>query len=393
MDCLIVVLRRIYSFAMLGEGVSDDLGWVQESEHKNPILGHAWHIFGEGPKAIDNATKARLEVEKALREIGLKPDASFYNLCCSSLMNDTVWSKDVFRLSEAPFNAGTGETIDLSNDEVAESSIIHWSNGRLVPSIGRRDWRGIPACFVPSQPWVIRVMFACSEVDRDNPSFSHKRKFLLPIWDEIQESPTLAFDKTDKVEYKLIAVVRLRDEKLGGNDYVRTYSPYGPNIIPEYEPSTIMSQKWSAESEGKYMLFYGLPPTDLQMTNTNNFPEVAEPELVDEALVEDFTEFMANLRGSETLTQAEEEPSSSVTAVTSSRGQYEGLHEKLSSNVEESLTTHPPSPDSPPPPLEQISRHRGNTARVNLQQQEGKRSADISSSGQRNKKRHRGSYK
>lgn len=67
-------------------------------------------------------------------------------------MNDTFWSKDVFRLSEAPLNAGTGETIDLSNDEVAESSIIHWSNGRLVPSIGRRDWRGIPACFVPSQP-------------------------------------------------------------------------------------------------------------------------------------------------------------------------------------------------------------------------------------------------
>lgn len=77
MDCLIVVLHRIYSFAMLGEGVSEDLGWVQEPEHKNLILGHAWHIFGEGPEAVDNATKARAEIEKALREIGLKPDVSF----------------------------------------------------------------------------------------------------------------------------------------------------------------------------------------------------------------------------------------------------------------------------------------------------------------------------
>ncbi|KAF5604559.1 uncharacterized protein FSUBG_6862 [Fusarium subglutinans] len=321
MDCLIVVLRRIYSFAMLAHGVSEDLGWVQESERMNPILGHAWHVFGQGSVEESNATMARSEVEKTLKDIKLDPNASFYDLCCSSLMNKTFWSKDVFRLSEPPFNTDTGEAINMSMDDIATSSIVQCRDGRLVFYLALCKWSDIPACFVPSQPWVVRVLFTCTQGQGDKNSFSLRRTLNLPVWEEIEEGPTLAFKKGHPMEYNLLAVVRLRDEELGGNDYVRTYSPYGPNIVPEYEPASFMSTEWSVESEGKYMLFYGISPHDLGLTNTSNFPEVAGPDIVDEELVKDFKELMASLRKSEPSTQVQEEPSSSTTVGAPSRGQ------------------------------------------------------------------------
>lgn len=272
MDCLLVVLRRIYSHNMLSESVLKSLPWFVEAEEKNPILLHAWHVFGRSKGDVEKATAAREKVEEALRLLDIDPKGSFEDLCFSSLMNETFWSQDVFRLCEPAFSISTGRMADFSPDEIAKTSLI--SNNNIDDVIGIHEWKGEVTVFPPSRPWIVRVMLDTSSQTDQISTFRERRCLRMPIWKELREEANLVFDITDEIHYHLLAVVRLRDKDNGKPDYVRTYSGYGANIVPDYEPISFMSKDWTLATPGKFILFYGLPPDDLGTTDVTNFPEI-----------------------------------------------------------------------------------------------------------------------
>ncbi|RKL46858.1 hypothetical protein BFJ72_g2598 [Fusarium proliferatum] len=272
MDCLLVVLRRIYSHNMLSERVLKSIPWLVQAEEKNPILLHAWHVFGRSKGDVEKATVAREKVEEALRLLDIDPKGSFEDLCFSSLMNETFWSQDVFRLCEPAFSISTGRMADFSPDEIAMTSLI--SNNNIDDVIGIHEWKGEVSVFPPSRPWIIRVMLDTSSHTDQMLPFRERRCLRIPIWKELMEEANLVFDITGEIHYHLLAVVRLRDKDNGKPDYVRTYSGYGANIVPDYEPISFMSKDWTLATPGKFVLFYGLPPDDLGTTDVTNFPEI-----------------------------------------------------------------------------------------------------------------------
>ncbi|KAM0218056.1 hypothetical protein ACHAQD_006992 [Fusarium lateritium] len=293
MDCLIMVLRRIYSHTMLGPDVSASLGWIEESEADNPILGHAWHMFGEEPDEVKKATTDRQEVEAKLLTKGIKGNATFEELSGSSLMNETFWSQEVFRLTQTPFCINEGHAIEQTVDEIANMSLLRFDR-RNNPNLslqevvdkafGIQSYKGRDVCFVPSQPWIIRVLYEPNTGVEATWPLSEYNSLRVPIWDEAEDEPTVCFEEIDRSEYCLLAVVRLKHDSKP--DLVRTYSSSGANIVAQYEPSTFISSDWSAtEPTGAYMLFFGLRVDDIGLTNTANFPEVAECQEVDHDLV------------------------------------------------------------------------------------------------------------
>ncbi|KAF5534715.1 hypothetical protein FPHYL_13376 [Fusarium phyllophilum] len=237
MDCLIVVLRRIYSHNMLSESVLEALHWLVEAEENNPILLHTWNVFGRSRGATEKATAARVKVEEAIRLLGLDLVAGF------------------------------------SFDGIAETGLI--SNNKSIDyAMVIHEWKGEITVFPPSRPWIIRVMLEKSAKTDEAPPFQELRHFQLPIWKQLREGVNLAFDITDEIPYHLLAVARLREKDSSESDYVRTYSGYGANIVPDYEPITFKSKDWTLATPGKFMLSYGLPPDDLGSTDVTNCPEI-----------------------------------------------------------------------------------------------------------------------
>ncbi|KIL95584.1 hypothetical protein FAVG1_00321 [Fusarium avenaceum] len=292
-DCLITVIRRIYSHTMLGPGVSASLGWIQKSEADNPILGHAWHMFGHKADEVNRASLDRKGVHAKLLSKGFNGSSTFGELSGSSLMSETFWSKAEFRLTQIPFCINEGCVIDQTPDEIADMSLLRFDR-RNNPDLSLQEvvdnafgifpYKGRDVCFTPNQPWIIRVLYQPHPVREVRWPLCEKNTIQLPIWDEVEGKSTVCFEEVDRSEYCLLAVVRMKnDDKL---DNVRTYCCSGANVIGRYEPQSFMSAKWSAtEPTAEYMLFFGLRTNDIGLEDPDDFPEVAEGPKVNEELV------------------------------------------------------------------------------------------------------------
>lgn len=192
LDCLIVLLRRIYScFLTTTKGITKDLGWISTSEAKNPILGHAWHVFGDSPEDVSRATKDREKLEEALTSLSINPSASFEDLCTSTLMNETFWAQDVFCLTRVPFDAVTGERPDLSPDEIVELSTLELDRSKtpgavlqdvVDESFGLRTWKGTQLALIPSNPWIVRVDYRADSNGGESLDINTFKQMHLPIW-------------------------------------------------------------------------------------------------------------------------------------------------------------------------------------------------------------------
>ncbi|KAM0350345.1 hypothetical protein ACHAP4_009912 [Fusarium culmorum] len=297
LDCLIVVLRRIYSYNLLEPGIMGRLGWYQQSEARNPILGHAWHVFGNSPDEIQRTTADRKRVDDALRSLGVDPTASFESLCTSSLMTETFWAHGVFSLTHPPFSAETGLPIPLSADEMVKISTLELNSTQPAGTLqhvanqafGVRRWGEGQMVLRPHKPWVIRVVYSVDN-NSSNPSIQDLKTLTLPDWQKHPDKPTLTFQEVGRVKYYLMAVVRMRQGS--GRDLVRTYNPTGSNVLFHgHNANAIMDKGWSIkDGKRKYILFYRFIPAnvDLGLTDPTWFPEVAEPEEVAEDWIADF---------------------------------------------------------------------------------------------------------
>ncbi|KAF5580284.1 uncharacterized protein FSUBG_13437 [Fusarium subglutinans] len=286
-DCLIVVLRRIYSHVMLD--LVPPPAWMQASEEANPILRLAWHLFGDDVVQREEAIKARHEAFGALNAKGISHKSSFEEICSSSLMNKTFWSQDEFRLTDILHCIDTGAVADGTPDDIASTSLLELNHvetpGRTLQevvddSFGVITHKGKQILSRPNDPWIVRVTYTPDSSDTERFDLNKLRTLHLPIWKLDEQDPDISYLNVGKNEYFLLAVVRLRDNKHPG-EYVRTYGIHGSNIVGERQPPSIVNHDWSVkDGHGKYMLFYGFQ-TMKSAGDPRRFSEVAPPTLTD----------------------------------------------------------------------------------------------------------------
>ncbi|XEV05154.1 hypothetical protein FSHL1_010441 [Fusarium sambucinum] len=302
LDCLIVVLRRIYSSHMLDSNVMKTLSWLPKSESMNPILTHAWHVFGCSPDAIERTDADRQVVNQYLHKNGFDPRGSFESLCTSSLMNETFWSQKEFRLTDHPVNAETGASINLSPDEIAQLDILELDSSRPADTLqlivdrtfGVRTWKEDKMVLLPSRPWVIRVIYRVNDQD-GNLSIQDLKTLQMPVWTGRPNEPKHRFQETGRVNYYLLAVVRMRQNEKG-RDVVRTYNPTGSNVLFNHQSQVqaIMNGEWSIQDgPRKYMMYYSAMSIEPRlMPDPTGFPEVAQRAGVDLDWIQTYADLM-----------------------------------------------------------------------------------------------------
>ncbi|KAL5598130.1 hypothetical protein FOBRF1_011923 [Fusarium oxysporum] len=285
-DCLIVVLRRIFSHIMLGPVPVMD--WLAASEEENPILRFAWGLFGDGKAEVESAMQARHRVFDDISSKGLDQQGTFEELCNSSLMNKTFWSQPEFRLTGILVDLDTRMAVVVSQNELADGSLLKLNHvehpGQPLQEVVNQSFGVIiknekKLLSPPHNPRVVRVVYTASPDDAIHFGYDKLRGLHVP---------TIEFDPNDPIRhvvkgwtgYSLMAVVRLKDEKYP-TEFVRTYGDQGDNLVGEREPSSIVNNRWSINDQhGKYMLFYGIQPDDRKVKSTR-FPEISLPRMTE----------------------------------------------------------------------------------------------------------------
>ncbi|KAF5668074.1 hypothetical protein FHETE_5340 [Fusarium heterosporum] len=284
LDCLIVVLRRIYSHCL----DPDALAYLKFPD-ENPILRYAWRRFGDGPDEVSEADVEREQVCNELNKTPVHYTAPFKSLCCSELMNRTFWSQDVFRLIDV-LNPDTGESVECSS-EIAGMSLLDLDHTES-PGLSLKDvinnafgmkpsWGKM--VFTPSKPWVVRLSYKSSVQEDKRLKFDDLRRLQLPRWE--YDPGNQAFMEIGSIGYVLIAIVRMTD-KPKPSTYVRTYAYSGANIVGQSEPVSFMNNSWSVtDPSASYMLFYGLANRKQDPDGPYPYPEVAEAQRVDSEIL------------------------------------------------------------------------------------------------------------
>ncbi|KAF5600426.1 hypothetical protein FPANT_2441 [Fusarium pseudoanthophilum] len=285
-DCLIVVLRRIFSHIMLGPVPAID--WLADSEKENPILRYAWGLFGDETE-VESANRARHQVFDELHSKGLDNQGSFEELCNSSLMNKTFWSQSEFRLTGYHVDIDTRKPVEVSHDELADTSLVKLNH---VDHPGRRLHEAVNGSFgvktknekklllQPHNPRIVRLMYTPSPNETIRFGYDMLRHLEVPIIEFHPNDPEAGVIK-GWIRYSLLAVVRLRDEQ-HPTEFVRTYGDRGENLIGEREPPSIVDNCWSINDQhGKYMMFYGVMTDGHDLPNAQ-FPEVSLPSLTED---------------------------------------------------------------------------------------------------------------
>ncbi|CZR40744.1 uncharacterized protein FPRO_10332 [Fusarium proliferatum ET1] len=304
---LIVVLRVIYAYLLTQPGALPFLDWVKSEEKQNTILRAAWHPFGDEPEEIKLATRSMNKWVEDLRSKGFSPNESFYTLCESSLMKNTFWSHPGIRVVRPPAQ------VESSN---AAGSYLHADLLEFRPA--QKPGQTLQAFAddlfetTTARPPIIRLLYHSDE--KQPIDFKDLRSFRPPVSSDAAHG----MQKT----YMVLAIVRLND-KSHKNDYVRTYSIDGPNLIAEYEPPSFMAHRWSVrDAPVKYMLIYGL-----HESWSHNLPDLASlPEIatypVSKAQISFLRGVHDDLKGMLTLKAAEADSAAAAGDTQQSETEY-----------------------------------------------------------------------
>ncbi|KAF4992940.1 hypothetical protein FDECE_13555 [Fusarium decemcellulare] len=273
LDCLVVVLRRIYAYLAVGsKGVSHEI-WFKEAESDNPILSYAWLMFGN-PR--DDGARRRIAQAKSALIAALpraSPDApqdvSFQELCTSDLMNKSLWCERLFHMFHPDILiAPTSETLvqqePCTGHELVVRSMLHLNlqqiPGLTLQALVDMSYGKLPGDVLraPKRPAIIRILYTPGEHVRL--PFNQLWRFVLYQGKFLDVTDQLAYKPhVVKACYTLCAIVRLRRVD-SERDIVRTYSSNGAPIVPEYETPCMGPSDWSVEDSTlhSFMLFYML---------------------------------------------------------------------------------------------------------------------------------------
>lgn len=291
LDCLTTVMRVIYAHTMLRPGEEQDK--INEGV-VNPILSYAWRMFErEGgpvvPKDGDRDEKNRILQVLEYDEHAI-PDRSFRSLCGCRSMTATLWARQSYLLFNPIIQKSPGDTkwrkatVDLASASLLE---LDWTKApgqtieELVATRSLSVANGIRTeCYVRT-PDIVRVLFTPAPGNKPRAQFDTMRSFTLPVGMEDDSGPRPVYRReVHRERYGLIAIVRMRNED-HKPDYVRLYDGRGPQVAPQFEPSTYMNNSWSfddAEEEHCYMLFYAW---DDYSQHDPTYPEIGGPDPVD----------------------------------------------------------------------------------------------------------------
>ncbi|KAF4341437.1 hypothetical protein FBEOM_4598 [Fusarium beomiforme] len=287
-DCLIVVLRHIYSH-MLPESMfqtQED----KDKETRNPMLALAWSDISRDTESV--WVEAKTEVLRLFQPSCAKDSKlRFEHLCHSDLMWETFWSRDEFTMFSGVMMKQEGDPwkhVPTEGRRLIRS--IMEVNRRGYPKLGFQDF--INAHFMlqkkPSgrlmkyfcaAPKVIRVKYNTRKKGKPFP-FSTLKNIYVPVGDVKGSDTEPSKEKGhQKVSYTLIAVVSLADDRIHLYDFM------GEQIIPENPSPITGGEQWSLEDAkvGSFELFYmhagHAKPIDMYGEFARAKPELDQPAL------------------------------------------------------------------------------------------------------------------
>lgn len=275
LDYLIMVLRRIYAHMMLGRDNLAGSDWVKRAEEENPILRHAWHMFGTSVEELQRASQARHGLLKSLREIDGLDITSFEELHTCDLMCRPFWSQSDFSLYDPRHSLDPFELDELKENEIAHVSLLrlnrHENPGQTLralvdKSYGIFDIDGRSFLYSPHMPLIVRLEYTPESDPSTRLSFDSLRVLDLPEWTLCTVNGRHRFRTSGRNTYALIAAVRKRDAAMP-QDSVQTFNIDGSDIIPEYRTHCTRKDAWSVEdaTPATLVLFFGLVPGGVAM--------------------------------------------------------------------------------------------------------------------------------
>ncbi|KAH6972512.1 hypothetical protein BKA56DRAFT_677461 [Ilyonectria sp. MPI-CAGE-AT-0026] len=304
LDCLLVVLRRIYDFIFIGEGWNRVKVHLLEAEKNNHILRYLWQTFEPpvGRAELEKAVTDKMVVINALPQ-----DQSFQSLCIiDRIMKHDLWSISYFNLF-APIYRRTDENPEWHFHRLETSKMITQSILQLdcVESPEKTLQALIDGTFglihhspgndsilTAQPPGVVRIAYTSADRSHTTLPFDQLRTFDMPVGQFHNENEELDyFPNADIMPYSLLAVVRLR-RTTTEDDLVRLYDCDGENLLFSPGESSYLSDEWSLgdPESRRYVLFFGANnAVKLQPMYT----EVRRPRALDEKWEKEIADVLA----------------------------------------------------------------------------------------------------
>ncbi|KAF4916113.1 hypothetical protein CGCF415_v001114 [Colletotrichum fructicola] len=239
LDVLLVFVR--YLVVILPSGPDIDTG-------SNPIWELAWKDL-QSAEYKDNALVLKQEIINAVS----KDSTSFFSLCESQIMRETLWSLKELLLCGNPEYLENGckdwEKIDPPYAAfLAEMSLVSWdgkSEGlymavkQVFCERYRSDGDACRLTMPKPAPMIIRVHLKPS------------------AGSNLKEKDLLRFHGGEGADYKLLAAVRLGTDGAKSGDTIQLYAFNGIDILPtQFNASRSRRPEMLGEEGHEYMLFY-----------------------------------------------------------------------------------------------------------------------------------------
>lgn len=246
LDCLVQLIRHSHSLCTRHDRI--------EEESINPILAYAWHDLHplSGPKELRQVRINAKERLIAQLQVHVPTTMTFEGLCQSKLMNDTLWSSDLWELGRE-FRMCRVNTEASPTDRATRGArgIIEWdcrkdSSLTLQQAVDERfssrpSSRRHSVYISTGQPFVRVEYFSHHQ---DTWSYHEMQTFDLPIFTAEKTDDGSIQTRTRFKKYHLVTVIRMRgpSEPL---DYVRTYDGDGPTTYSFTPSRSFDNSEWS----------------------------------------------------------------------------------------------------------------------------------------------------
>lgn len=264
-DCLVVVIRLIYSVTRLDHPINI---LNRDFESENGILAYAWKILGSPfPVESEELDEVLLLDKCQAMCAGTDGKASFASLIDLKPMHRTLWDLPEFNIfHETVRRHDSRNLIDYSTIYVDRKPTLQDSADSLLED----------AMLLPHVKAEVPKVLRASFESRHHPSlrFRDLRTFGLSYMGYDDDFDEVVFNPERK--YLLRAVVRLRNTP-DEPDYVRTYRPSGHYIVPTIKEPTFMNDEWIIEPPHTFWLFYTICP--VYQTIFEDVPEVERNDI------------------------------------------------------------------------------------------------------------------
>ncbi|KAF4467769.1 hypothetical protein FALBO_5364 [Fusarium albosuccineum] len=262
LDCLLIVIRRLYSYLFARYSARSPVNLAAEAE--NPILQMAWQDFGE-ESAQDWPALKRQILERFNPTEAFPQEIWFENLCFSPLMLKTFWSRPEHHLYRVRLvkSGSLWSRLEWAEEDLVRQStmVVDQKKAQNLTFQEHIDqnfgWKkqddGTEALYACRRPPIARIKYTKDKGLEPFP-FQDIKNIRLPIAGADKDENYIPV--ASRSLYTLLAAVFL--VKTGQNDCVRTYEFVGSELVlsPSGPFCAGRSRSLQTQESGKVMLFY-----------------------------------------------------------------------------------------------------------------------------------------